>query len=74
MKRFISAEARRNREMLCELFAEKGFLPYPYEFWHFSHGDADYEMLAAGGRTARFGPVHWSPSSRSSSTWSPPVG
>jgi D-alanyl-D-alanine dipeptidase len=58
---FISAEARRNRRMLCEVFAAQGFLPYPYEFWHFSHGDADYELLAGAGRVARFGPVHCSP-------------
>ena len=55
---FVSAEARRNRRMLCEIFAEHGFLPYPYEFWHFSHGDADYEMIAGRNRPARFGPVH----------------
>ena len=57
---FIPAEARRHRQVLCELFAAGGFLPYPYEFWHFSHGDADYEMLAGAGRPARFGPVHFS--------------
>jgi D-alanyl-D-alanine dipeptidase len=58
---FISAEARRHRRLLCEALAEEDFLPYPYEFWHFSHGDADYEMLAGAGRPARFGPVHWRP-------------
>jgi len=48
------------REMLRERLAEEGFLPYPYEFRHFSRGDADCELLAGSGRPARFGPVHWS--------------
>lgn len=55
---FISREARRNRRMVCEAFGAGGFLPYPYEFWHFSRGDADCEMIAAVGRPARFGPVN----------------
>lgn len=56
---FISAAARRNRDLVCDLFAAEGFVPYPYEFWHFSRGDADCEMISATGRPARFGPVHW---------------
>jgi D-alanyl-D-alanine dipeptidase len=55
---FVSRQARRNREMVCDLFAEEQFAPYPYEFWHFSHGDADYEVVLGSGRAARFGPVH----------------
>ncbi len=58
---FVSRQARRNRRMLCQLFAEQDFAPYPYEFWHFSHGDADYEVIAGRGRAARFGPVHLCP-------------
>lgn len=56
---FISAEARRNRALVNEVFAAQSFLPYPYEYWHYSHGDADYELVAAAGRPGRFGPVHW---------------
>ena len=58
---FISPQARRNREMVCDLFAAQQFAPYPYEFWHFSHGDADYETVLGTGRPARFGPVHLDP-------------
>ena len=55
---FVSRQARRNREMVCALFAARQFVPYPYEFWHFSHGDADYETVLGSGGAARFGPVH----------------
>jgi D-alanyl-D-alanine dipeptidase len=61
---FISSQAGRNRQLLCEVFAEEGFVPYPFEFWHFSHGDADCEMIAATGRPGRFGPVEWSGDTR----------
>lgn len=54
---FLTSAARRNRERINDLLADQGFLPYPYEFWHFSHGDADYELIRGSGRPARFGPV-----------------
>jgi D-alanyl-D-alanine dipeptidase len=60
---FLSPVARRNRDRIAELMAGQGFLPYPYEFWHFSHGDADYELISAAGRPARFGPVELDPRS-----------
>ncbi len=56
---FITDEVRRNRAITNELFATEGFLPYPYEFWHYSWGDADAEMAAGSGRPGRYGPVHW---------------
>ena len=58
---FVSAGARRNRQLMCDLFAEQRFVAYPLEFWHFSHGDADYEMIAGTGKPGRYGPVEWSP-------------
>lgn len=56
---FVSPAARRNRAAINELFAAEGFHPYPYEFWHFSLGDADAELAAGSGRPGRYGPVHW---------------
>ncbi|HUU23829.1 MAG TPA: M15 family metallopeptidase [Phycisphaerae bacterium] len=57
---FITPEARRRRRMLRDAFAGQGFVAYPYEFWHFSRGDADAEMIAGTGQPARYGSVHWS--------------
>jgi hypothetical protein len=56
---FITDEARRNRERANELFASEGFLPYPYEFWHYSWGDGDAELASGSGEPGRYGPVHW---------------
>ena len=61
---FVTPEARRNRAWTNDIFAAGGFLPYPYEFWHFSHGDADYELAAGSGQVARYGPVEWDPATR----------
>ncbi len=54
---FISRQARRSRTMMCDLLAAEDFVPYPFEFWHFSCGDADAEMISGTGRPGRFGPV-----------------
>lgn len=35
----ISAEARRNREMLGAALTAAGFVNYPTEWWHWSFGD-----------------------------------
>jgi len=34
-----------------------GFMAYPYEFWHYSKGDAYAEYLTNSGNSARYGPV-----------------
>jgi len=54
---FISLLARRHRDRINELLSEQGFLPYPYEFWHFSHGDADHALVSGADHPAVYGPV-----------------
>ncbi|MBT3378513.1 MAG: hypothetical protein HN742_25095 [Lentisphaerae bacterium] len=54
---FVSAEAAANRAELTRLLGEHGFVAYPYEFWHYSQGDAYDEMLNDTGRPGRYGAV-----------------
>ncbi len=54
---FISPEAARNRAAISEIFRKRGFIAYPYEFWHYSKGDAYSESLGDSGKPARYGPV-----------------
>lgn len=54
---FVPAEARENRRAITELMRRHGFAAYPWEFWHYSGGDAFYESLNATGDPARYGPV-----------------
>ena len=60
---FISAEARRNRADITQIMEKYGFLPYPYEFWHYNQGDAYAEILTKSGRPGRYGAVDWNPAS-----------
>jgi len=54
---FISSEAAANRTEITSLFERGGFVAYPYEFWHYSQGDAYDRMLADSGAAARYGAV-----------------
>ncbi|MFE5487371.1 M15 family metallopeptidase [Streptomyces sp. NPDC056527] len=51
----ITAEARRNREILSAALAGAGFVNYPTEWWHWSYGDR-YWALATGAPAALYGP------------------
>ncbi len=54
---FIPAAATRNRTLISLLMGGQGFMAYPYEFWHYSQGDAYDEFLTGSGRPARYGAV-----------------
>jgi D-alanyl-D-alanine dipeptidase len=53
----ISAEARRNREVLAAALSGAGFVNYPTEWWHWSYGDRYWALLTQRPH-AIFGPVH----------------
>ena len=54
---FVSKQCRRNRELINSIMRESGFIEYPYEFWHYSSGDAYFEYLFETGKPGRYGPV-----------------
>lgn len=55
---FVSAEARRNREIITAIMARHGFTTYPWEFWHYNAGDAYSAVLTGSAIPARYGAVH----------------
>jgi D-alanyl-D-alanine dipeptidase len=60
----VSDEARRNRELLGEAFAETKITNYPSEYWHWSYGDQGW-AYRGGHPNAIYGPVepaNWRPS------------
>ncbi len=60
---FVSDEATRNRVEISRLMRSHGFVAYPYEFWHYSKGDA-YDYSLNGLRSsARYGAVDFDRSS-----------
>lgn len=50
----ISAEARRNREILRDALSKCGLVNYPSEWWHYSFGDRLWARLT-GSKLAIFG-------------------
>ena len=54
---FVSAQASRNRQEITTIMRESGFVEYPYEFWHYSAGDAYEHHLRSTGQPAAYGPV-----------------
>jgi zinc D-Ala-D-Ala dipeptidase len=58
---YVSAEAKRNRVEITNIMGRFGFVPYPFEFWHYNKGDA-YDYYLRGGNTpAIYGAVDWDP-------------
>jgi len=54
---FISAKASQNRTEITEIMLLHGFIAYPYEFWHYSKGDAYAEYLTNSAKPARYGAI-----------------
>lgn len=54
---FVPEPAREARRRITAIMAEHGFVAYPYEFWHYSSGDAYDRILNGSAGPARYGPV-----------------
>ena len=54
---FVSDDASAARREITDLMAAHGFVAYPWEFWHYSRGDAFDEYFGGEERPARYGPV-----------------
>ena len=58
---FIDSQCRSNRIMITEIMRKHHFIEYPYEFWHYSSGDAIAELVLQSGKPVRYGPVDINP-------------
>ncbi|WP_417847723.1 M15 family metallopeptidase [Thalassoglobus sp.] len=56
---FITEDELQNRLSITEIMESKGFMHFPYEFWHFNKGDAGDHILNKKPEPARYGPVDW---------------
>ncbi len=56
---FITREERQNRQEIDAVMKHYGWIAYPYEFWHYSIGDAYAEYLGGMGRPARYGAIRF---------------
>lgn len=58
---FITEEELRNRLEITSMMEARGFMHFPYEFWHYNKGDAGDCILNHKPGPARYGPVNWNP-------------
>jgi D-alanyl-D-alanine dipeptidase len=58
---FVEPEALANRQAITAIMEAHGFRHYPFEFWHYSQGDAIARLVAGDPRPARYGPIDWDP-------------
>ena len=58
---FVPLQAAGNRAEITRIMQRHGFMAYPWEFWHYSQGDAYAEHLVNSGKPARYGAVDFDP-------------
>ena len=56
---FIEPDALQNRLEITAMMEARGFMHFPFEFWHFNKHDALGNILTQNTAPAKFGPVHW---------------
>lgn len=58
---YITAEELENRLAITAVMEARGFMHFPFEFWHFNKGDAGAHILTGNPEPCRYGPVNWDP-------------
>ncbi len=58
---FVSEEHLKNRLDITAMMEARGFVHFPYEYWHFNKADAMGHVLAGLAAPARYGPIDWNP-------------
>ena len=58
---FVSGVGQRHRNQITALMRDCGFVEYPWEFWHYSSGDAYDQFLRKTGKPAIYGAIDWDP-------------
>lgn len=56
---WVEPEFVENRLAITAMLEARGFVHFPYEFWHYNQGDAIGNILSGQTTPARFGAVDW---------------
>ena len=56
---FVSEKELKNRLDITAMMEARGFVHFPYEYWHFNKADAMGHVLAGLPAPACYGPVDW---------------
>lgn len=60
---FVEPEFIGNRLAITAMMEARGFMHFPFEFWHYNKGDAGAHILTGNPAPCRYGPVNWDPQS-----------
>ena len=71
---FVSAEHLENRLTITAMMETRGFVHFPYEYWHFNKSDAMAHYLVGLSAPARYGPVDWDCETNTVEAYSDPLG
>ena len=58
---FIEEQDLKNRLEITDMMEARGWIHFPFEFWHFNQGDAMGHILRDNPAPCRYGPVNWNP-------------
>ena len=71
---FVSEEQLMNRLNITAMMEARGFVHFPYEYWHFNKADAMGHVLAGLTAPARYGPIDWNPQTNTVIPYPDPLG
>ena len=71
---FISAEHLENRLAITAMMEARGFIHFPFEYWHFNQADAMAHTLANLPAPAQYGPVDWDPQTNTVTPYTDALG
>ena len=70
---FIDDESLRNRLEITAMMEARGFVHFPFEFWHFNKDDASGQVETGRPGPAKYGPVHWDPETNAVTPYEDPM-
>ena len=69
---FVAPEFIENRLAITAMMEARGFMHFPFEFWHYNKGDIGAQILNGRTEPARFGAVDWDPKTNQVTTVADP--
>ena len=71
---FITQEQLENRLAITAMMEARGFIHFPFEYWHFNKADAMAHHLAGLPAPAQYGPVDWDPATNTVTPYTDALG
>jgi D-alanyl-D-alanine dipeptidase len=70
---FITKSELAARLEITDIMESRGFMHFPFEFWHYNKGDVGAHILSDNPAPARYGAVNWNPQTNAVTAVSEPM-